>query len=218
MGFIPLYVYFVAVSFIASLLIYQKPNPYYGYLKIFPFFLLATFLAEFYGSYLSSQGENNVALYNFFTVFEFFFYQILISLIVNNRRIKMIMQICSLIYVLIATANILFFQGLNTFHTITYSLACLIIVGFCVYYFWELFKFPKSIKLTRTPAFWICSGLLFFYCCSFPLYGFLNVWSNVPIIVKNFMEIVTILNIFLYSTFTIAFLCVKTRKYTSSSL
>jgi hypothetical protein len=49
------------------------------------------------------------------------------------------------------------------------------------------------------------------------LYGFINVWATVPFIVKNFGAIITILNIFLYSLFTIAFLCVITPKYTLSS-
>lgn len=187
------------------------------FLKLFPPFLSLTLAAEIYGPYLSAHNKSNIALYNFFTVFEFCFYMILISLIVNNSGVKKIIQASSGFYGLAAVLNILFFQGMRGFHTITYSLGCLIIVSFCVYYFFELFRLPQSIKLSRNPAFWICSGLLFFYCCGFPLYAFMNFWSNYKWVIKSFDSIVTILNIFLYSLFTIAFLCSRTRKYTLSS-
>ncbi len=187
------------------------------YLRLFPPFLFLTLAAEIIGPYLSAHNRSNVALYNFFTVFEFCFYMVLISLMVDNGRVKKNMQISVFFYGLIAVLNILFFQGMNGFHTITYSFGCLVIVSFCVYYFFELFRLPKSIKLSRNPAFWICSGLLFFYCCGFPLYAFMNYWSNYKWVIKSFDSIVTILNIFLYSLFTIAFLCSKTPKYTLSS-
>jgi hypothetical protein len=106
---------------------------------------------------------------------------------------------------------------MEKFHTVTYSLGCLAVVSACFYYFFELFRLPKSVKLIRNPAFWICSGLLFFYCCGFPLYAFISLWNRVRWVINSFGSIITILNIFLYSLFTIALLCSKTPKYSSSS-
>ena len=122
------------------------------------------------------------------------------------------------LYSLVAVVNIIFIQKMMAFHSVTYALGCLLVVVFCIYYFLELFKNPKSVKLNNKPAFWICSGLLFFYCCGFPLYGLSNFLGDISkLIIKNFFSIIIILNIFLYSLFTIAFLCrLKTRKYTSS--
>ena len=133
------------------------------------------------------------------------------------RYNKKIIRITILFYAITATTNIVFIQKMKTFHTVTYSLGCLLIVVFCIYYFLELFRLPKSVKLKNNPAFWICTGLLFFYCCGFPLYGLMNYWIGISkLILQNFSNIVTILNIFLYTLFAIAFLCIKTRKYTLS--
>ena len=218
MSFLPIYIYFIAISFIASLSVYFTSKSTPVYLKLFPPFLLATLIAESLGSYLSSIRKSNVWLYNFFSVLEFCFYLLVISLIINNRRIKKITRITLILYAVITVVNIIFIQKIKAFHTVTYAFGCLLIVIFCIYYFFELFKNPKSVKLKNNPAFWICSALLFFYCCGFPLFGlsnFLNGISN--LIIKNFYAIIIILNIFLYSLFTIAFLCrLKTRKYTSS--
>ena len=220
MSFLPLYIYFIAISFVASLTIYFSARPLYNYLNLFPPFLLVTLFIETLGAYWSSIWKHNIWLYNFFSVFEFCFYLWLISLIISNKKIKKIIKITLVIYALIAIINILFIQKMKMFHTVTYSLGCLLIVSFCIYYFLELFRLPKSVKLKNDPAFWLCSGLLFYYCCGFPLFGLINFVNGLPkLIIKNFQTIVTIMNILLYSLFTIAFLCrIKTRKYTSSSL
>jgi len=216
MEFMRLYMWFIVVSFLVSLSVYFKSKGSYLYLKLFPPFLLTTLIIEAFGSYLYSIGKNNLTLYNFFTAFEFLFYFWVISLVINNINMKRIIRTTAILYFFIAVINTLFIQKMKTFHTITYSLGCLLVVLFCIYYFLELFRIPQSVKLKNNPAFWICSGLLFFYCCGFPLYGLINYWSDISkLVVRNFGEIVTILNIFLYTLFTIAFLCIRTPKYTS---
>jgi hypothetical protein len=213
------YLCIVAISFLASLTVYFASKSPDAYLKLFPPFLLTTLLVEFLAFYLRSIEQSNLAVYNFFTAFEFCFYIWVISLIISNKEVKKIIRVTLLIYAFSAIMNILFIQKMKMFHTVTYSLGCLLIVSFCIYYFLELFRLPNSIKLKNSPGFWICSGLLFYYCCGFPLYGLINFVNGLPtLIIKNFQTIVMIMNIFLYSLFTIAFLCrIKTRKYTLSS-
>jgi hypothetical protein len=215
MSFLPLYFYFIVLSFIASFFSFFDAR--HSYLKLFTLFLFCTLIAEYIGLYQSSIGKNNLVIYNFFTVFEFFFYMQVISLIIKNHTAGKIIRLCSYIYSVVAIAYIVFFEGIKTFHILTYTLGCLVIVAVCIYYFLELFRNPKSVNLSRNPAFWICSGLLFFYCCGFPLYAFLNFWARFRWMTNNFTDILNILNIFLYSLFTIAFLCSRTPKYTSSS-
>ena len=215
MSFLSLYFYFIVLCFFVSLSSYYDSRN--KYLRLFPPFLLVTSSAEFISSYVNYKGQHNVYIYNFFSVCEFSFYLVLMSFIIRNKRVKRISLIASGVYGIISFINIIFVQGINTFHTVTYSLGCLLIVAVCFYYFFELFRSPKSVRLSVDPAFWICSGLLFFYCCGFPLYAFLNFWARFIWMALNFQTIVSILNIFLYSLFTIAFLCNRIPKYTSSS-
>ncbi len=215
MAFLEPYMLFIAISFLVSLLVYFRKELFYTYLRFFPPFLLLTLLVELIASYRAYSGKHNIVLYNFFSVSWICFYLLIISLIISRASVKKIIWVTTAVYTLAALINILFIQKIETLNTVTYSLGCLLIVVFCMYYFFELFRFPKSVNLKNNPAFWICSGLLFFCCCGFPLYGFINFWATIPFIVKSFKYIVAILNIFLYSLFTIAFLCVRTRKYTS---
>lgn len=218
MPLLPIYIYFIAINWLVSLSAFYNAKKIPFYLKAFSFFLLSTLIEEVFALYLSTIGKTNLPLYNFFTTFEFCFYLWIINLVIHNTRVKGIIKITIVFYAILAIINILFIQKIRTFHTITYSLGCLLIVIFCIYYFFELFRLPKSVSLATNPAFWICSGLLFFYCCGFPLYGLINYWSDISqLVLKNFDRIFTILNIFLYTLFTIAFLCVRTRRYTLSS-
>jgi len=218
MSFLEPYIYFIALSFVASLtgFFIQKNN--LPILKYFTPFLFLTLIAEVYGSYLSSIGKNNAILYNFFSTFEFCFYFFIISRLISSVRMRKTIRSSIIIYVFVALINIFFIQGLYRFHTVTYSLGCLMIVVFCIYYFLELFRHPKSEKLYTNPAFWICAALLFFYCCGFPLYGLIIYWDQkMPKLMQsNLISIFAILNISLYTLFTIAFLCNRKKKYTLS--
>jgi hypothetical protein len=100
----------------------------------------------------------------------------------------------------------------------TYSLGSLLIVTGCIYYFWELFQQKNSVDLIRQPPFWICSGLLFYYCCTLPVFGLTNFITNLPqVILQNLLAIVIVINICLYLSFTIAFLCrLKIKRSTST--
>jgi hypothetical protein len=177
------------------------------YLKTFPFFMLITLVVEI-TAWLFFQYKINVTLlYIVFTSFEFVFYLFVIAFSIYNLKARKIILWLAAVYPVLVLLNRLFIQQ-RSFHTITYSIGCLLVVAACIFYFFELFQSTHSVNLIKEPAFWICSGLLFFYCCTFPLIG---LWNFLPglsdIILKNLNDILTFLNILLYSLFSIAFLC-----------
>jgi hypothetical protein len=209
----PIDLYFICISFFASLLIYFKKGTGL-YLKSFPFFLLITIIVEIIGSLLSDKKINTLLLYNIFSTFEFIFYFWILRQVIKNKKAKKIILYCLYLYPLLVFSAIVFWMKPNSFHATTYAFGCLMIVAICVYYFFELFQLSHSVNLIRQPAFWICSGLLFFFSCSFPIYGFANFLSQLPaIILRNLEVILNIMNILLYTSFTIAFVCkFKVRK------
>jgi hypothetical protein len=207
-----------ATAFLASLTIYRRKDRE-AYLRFFPLFLLAVCTQEAISEYRLSIGHgNNLFYYNPYTIFVCCYYFLTIYWIIRSKKVKKIILFILILYPVIAAINILFIQKVNSFHTVTYSLGGLIIVALCIYYFFELFQKTTNVNLLRQPSFWICCGLLFYYSCSFPLYGFNNLLASSAsrAVMKNLMFVFQILDVLLYLSFTIAFLCrLRVRKSTS---
>ena len=211
--FFPPSMYVLFVSFFTSLFLLKRPEAPF-YLKLFPAFLLLTIIIELTGLYLVPHGFLTYKLYNFFTAFEFCFYLFIFSKMIRNTRVTRIISYTIIAYLALALINILFYQK-NTFHSITYSLGCLLIVTCAVYYFLELFQSPTSIRLTKEPSFWITCGLLIYYCCTLPFMGLTGLLTTMPkVLLDNVYYVLIGTNIILYASFTIAFLCkIPVRKY-----
>lgn len=210
----PVYQILILVSFIASLIcISAKPNRI-APLIFFPFFLFLSFAVEYYGEKLSNRNINTTNLYNFFTFFEFVFYIVFFMYLFPGSATKKKMGVVLVIYFVVTAINIFFFQGRKVFHTYTYMLGCLIVVILSISYFYYLLRFPETGTLAKNPYFWIVAGLMFFYTCTFALFGLNNfIAETIRQYTANLFIIQDILNMLLYTSFTIGFLCkVNTRK------
>lgn len=211
-----IYIVLVVISFLASLTVYRKKDSPV-YLRVFPGFLLITFLVEMIAIRRASLRVNNLFLYSLFSAFEFTFYLYFFSAIYKNTNAKKVALVAMFTYMIAAFVNIFFIQGRNAFHTYTFMLGCALIIGFGAYYLFRLVNQPQTGKISRDPTFWITAGLMIYYCCDLPVFGILNYITSLSkgtynglVVVYNFMNIV------LYSFFTVAFLCrLSIRKYTS---
>jgi len=203
------------IAFLSSITIYLLKDRQ-AYLRYFPLFLLVVCIEESVSFYRQSiHVLNNLFYYNPYTILVCCFYFMTIYWIIRSKKVKKIIILLVILYPVVAAINILFIQK-NTFHTITYSIGGLIIVALCVYYFFELFQTTTNVNLLRQPSFWICCGLLFYYSCTFPLYGFNNLLASASLtVIKNLIFVFQILDVLLYLSFTIAFLCrLRVRKST----
>jgi len=199
---------FMGIALLASItLFFQRNTPLY--LRLFPLFLLLTLSIEIIGDILSFHHKSNLFLSNPLTVLAICFYLFLLHQIIRSPKVKKIILFLLCIYPAIAFFNIFFIQKMLVFHTMTYSFGCLLIVVVCIYYFFELFQLTYTTHLLSQPSFWICSGLLFYFACSFPLYGLNNLVTRTASMetIRNLTYVFTLLDVFLYSSFTIAFLC-----------
>lgn len=208
----PVTVYFEFICLMFSLTLYfRRGIPLY--LKPFPPFLVITLVIEIVGWILRGKEIDTNLMYFLFIAFEFVFYLYMLYLIIRRTRAKKVILSMVFIYPVLALLSIFVIEA-KVFPSISYSIGCLLIVGVCIYYFFELFRYPSSTSLLREPAFWICTGLLFFYICSFPLFGLYKLlYSASSTIMNNISTILDVMNVFLYTFFTTAFLCgIRIRK------
>ncbi len=206
--------YFIALSVIAGAnIFFNKDTP--RSIKIFVLFLIYTLISEIIATLLVAQKKHTTTLYNIYGVVQFIFYTYLLSSFIQNKKAVKIGRVIQFLYLILAIINVLLFQKSTNYNTITYSIGCLIIVAFSIYYFFELFKQKKVVSLLRETPFWVSTGLLFFFSCSFPLIATVNIIQNTEeLIINSLQSLLLLMNILLYSLFTIAFLCrIKIRKF-----
>ena len=150
---------------------------------------------------------NTILLYNVFTLFEFVFYLLFFRAVFSSKRMKKTILAATAGFCICWVLNIMFVQQ-GSFNSYTYVLGCILIVIFSIAYFYFLFRFPETGSLIKNPFFWIGIGLLFYYTCTIPVYGMQNF---ITVTVQHYNRILTfiedILNIMLYSLFSIGFLC-----------
>lgn len=196
-----------AITFLASLTIFYQ-SAAERYLKYFSFFLFVNFLFEAATCFMAARHINNIFLNNLDSLFVITFELYLLREIVTSTKAKRVFLYCFFIYLLLAITNLLLIQTSAKFNTVTYCLGTFLLVTSCIYYFWELFQQKSSVDLVRQPPFWICSGLLFYCTCTFPIFGLTDLIMRLPqVIVQNLFSMLIVINICLYLSFTIAFLC-----------
>jgi hypothetical protein len=198
-----IYFSILAAGFLVSLSIYLEKNAP-RYLQLFPPFLALTFCIEMIGYFMRIRKVGNAPMYNFFTTFEFIFYFSVLHAVIKQPMVRKAILMAIWGYPLIALLNICCFQGLNTLHTNTINLGAILIIVFCIVYFYELIKHTAHAKPLRASAFWICCGLLFFYTLTLPIMAA----KGLNLIQRPYYRLLmSTPNYLLYTTFTIAFLC-----------
>lgn len=195
------------VSFLASLFFYKRLKSSL-FIWFIPF-LAITVVTELTATYIKQVlNGSNIKLYNFFTTLEFLFYFLFMSFYIDNKTIKLILRILAPTYLAVVIINLSFFE-INKFHSKTYLIGGILVVLFCLYYFFEVIRSSDvDFEAEKEPFFWIVIGLLLFYLGGIAI----NVLMDYLGTEKRFfyLTINRWLNVLLYGSFIIAFfLCKK---------
>jgi hypothetical protein len=197
---------FIGIAFLASLTVFFG-RPAEVYLKLFSCYLFLDFIIETVTNYNALLRHNTLLLSSLSYLLSFSFYLYVLRTVIQSPKAKRILLYCQVAVPLIFIVNIFLVQKSQVFQSLNYCLDCLVIVAACIYYFWEVFQSKNYVNLVREPAFWICSGLLFFCVCSFPVYGLINFINFEFSIIRIILYVLGFVNVLLYLSFTIAFLC-----------
>ena len=191
------------------------------YAKILPWFILLTLFVEIIAFILSDiLLKDNLWLYNNYGAIEFWFYTWVVQQNLSRKKAKKIILGIATGLLVVYLLNNFFGQGVKGFSSITYCLSCIFLILSCFYYFYELFEKPSKTTLLRQPAFWLCTAFMFYFTCTFPIYGLANfIYNIIPKLIRNNIVIfIEILNVFFYSLLSIAFICQSVTRKSSQYL
>jgi hypothetical protein len=187
--------------------------------RLFVFYISFDFLIMLISFYLISINfsKSYGYLYNItntlIAICELLIYYYFFSRTISNKRIKSLLILFSIFFILLA---IIYISTKFSFITSRKSYAAYIIGAIefilllppCILYFRELLKKNSPINLFERPSFWIVTGIFFYSLISIPFYLSFNYFmkinhSQILIIGSTFYYIPIIINfLFLIKAFT----------------
>ena len=201
--------------FILSMTVFiLKPSP--TILKYYPVYFLGSFGIGFFQEYTWNLGIHNTNVTNVYSIVDFCFLFFVIRAFIVNAKIRRVIPYAIFIFVIFACINLVIVQKKEGFNPINYAIATFITVVLCIYYFFELFQRTEAPSLSRLPAFWITSAILFSVVLTFPMFtlmSFMEQWTKLNqtsfrIITTNIDTIFNIITILTYTLYSTGFLCV----------
>ncbi len=191
----------------------QNPAPFY--LKMFPLYFASSFIVGLVEGFLQRHGKYNTGVYNIAGIVEFCFYFFVLHEIIVKVKIKRFILFIIFLFLAFTLIN-LYFQKKVGFNPVNFTIGSLITVSFSIYYYVELFQRADSQSLTRLPAFWITTAILFTVVLTFPFFSFISFMTKLPeLLYKNVVAIFYVINILTSTLYSIGFLCrIRIGKFT----
>ena len=174
-------------------------------------FIFLTLSTEVVATYIAHVKDlPNYAIYNYLTTVSFVFFICFTCHFIENTCVGKSYFPVSTLLVIIIAINI-FFLNRNAFHRQTYILGCLVIIFYCFFYLYEAInKFDINFRIEKQPVFWVILGLLFFYLSGAGFFIFITTFSTS--FKEQFNEIIRWLSVFMYGSFSIAFILCRPPK------
>lgn len=207
-----------------ALLFFKDLKRQKGFIYFIPF-LLVTVTIELIAKFVMGEHPSSrpvrFMMFNIFTASEFVFYSAIFLLHLNNVTLKKIIRLLIPTYLVLVIINILFIQGVNSFHTYTFLLGSFFMVVYSCFFLYESIL-PESLNtnLSKQPFFWVCIGLLIFYLGSVIINALFEYLTSASLKAQGteiYTTITNSLNVILYGSFSIAFILCRNNRKTSSS-
>jgi len=189
------------------------PKPY----RIFSIYLILTLCTEIfaiawkwylYKTVYWNYSKSNLWIYNSFhlpriLLFILFYYKMIDSIIIKRNIL-----ITGAVLLLFGIIDYLFIQPLHSMNNYTLIFTNIFCVILALLFFRQVLQEKKIIKLSGHPMTWISLGTLLYYAGSLPHFIFFNyLFENYKELALSLLNIHQALNIIMYTSYLIAFLC-----------
>lgn len=117
--------------------------------------------------FLASHSNNTHWVGNIYLILQF---SLLVWMFRNHSRNKKMNDIILISFIFFFLINLTFFQGPWIFNSLSNVIASLILISFCLYYFYRLLNDLPTIHIQHLPMLWISFGVLTYYGGNFFLF------------------------------------------------
>lgn len=131
------------------------------------FSLSISLICDVLAYFMARNSLNTHWVGNIYLATQFFLLVLVFRNQFSNRRI---VDFILAIFILFFAINISFFQGPLIFNSISNIVACLILIAFCLSYFYLLLNNLPIVHIQHLPMLWISFGVLTYYGGNFFLF------------------------------------------------
>ena len=196
------------ITFIAAILLLDKKTTVW---QLFIGLLFLVLSVETLGWYfiVKLKKYENALPFNFLMLVSTIFFIWFFRRAIPSKRVQFWLVIIMAGFVIFGLINLFYFQGLWIYNSISEAVGDIILAILCCYFLIILVRDPQPVNLLKLDYFWLATGVLFFSLGSAMLYQFsylLEVYyKKTNINIGNYINYG--LNLILYITLNIAFLC-----------
>jgi hypothetical protein len=149
-----------------------------------------------------------------FTILEFFLFSFFINALLKNKLFKKILLVCNIIFAGFAVFQYFInFSSNQISDSLSEAAECIILMVFCIVYFYEQINKPELILIYESYSFWAISGIFLYLAGGLFVYIF---EEKIPKVEKHlYWNIIYTVNITRNIFFSIAF-SMKKEKLTYS--
>lgn len=152
---------------------------------------------------------NNALPFNILMLVSTLFFLWFLKRAIVSVQIKFGLAIAMILFALFGLINLFFFQGFWKYNSTSEAVGDIFLSLTCCNLLLKLVKDPTHVDLLQLDYFWLATGILFYSLGSAMLYQFSYLLANyhkkTNINIGNYINYA--LNLVLYSTMIIAFLC-----------
>lgn len=215
-------------------LYYYKKKPTDKAVGFFAYFLLLTYFVEIIGTIpiLIYWNEplhflkdtfwySNFWLHNPYLIISFVVYIFYFKWHISNKKIRQIINIGLIFYVIICITNLIFSDVfLRSNSVVTYLLGSFFLLGVIFYYYFEILLSNKILIIKREISFYISFPALLFFLTTTPIIIYFEYFNDKsPDFVDLSNMVFMTMNILMYSAYSIAFLWLANKKkYSAKNL
>jgi hypothetical protein len=123
-------------------------------------------------SILARSGNNNMPVFHLFTIIELVLLSLFFSSIYNSKHYSIISYIVLAVFLVFAMLNSLFLQNIYMFNTYTRSLEAIIIICYCLWFFYYLISQETR---PNNSLIWYTAGIFIYFSTSFIIFIMSNI-------------------------------------------
>lgn len=179
-------------------------------LKLLGTTICITFFIEGYAAYLMFQLTRNLFLYHWLIPVQYVLFSSVFFVALTNETHKKVILLSIPLYLLLVILFTFTLQPPTEFNSYARLLKNILITGWTLLYYKEIFTSLKVVNLNKEPMFWVSTGLLFFSLGNFFVDGLMNYLLSLSYELAHTLNYIRVfLGYLLYITFLIALLLSK---------